>query len=191
MDKTKSTILQRYFADEGIGYANIESYNHFVEKELQNIIEENREIEPTIIPHDIDDFKIRFNRIWVEMPDKSGEPKGPTIVEADGSKRPIYPNEARLRKITYAAPIWLEVSAHINGVQKESFITQIGSMPVMLKSKYCHLNKLSKEELIEKGEDPEDPGGYFIVNGTEKVIIQIEDLASNKLMMNKENIGPS
>ncbi|MBI4441034.1 DNA-directed RNA polymerase subunit B [Candidatus Woesearchaeota archaeon] len=191
MDRAKKILLQRYVEEEPIGQANIESYNYFIEHELQNILEENKEIEPTIIPHDIEEFKIRFNKIWVEMPDKTNEPKGPTITEADGSKRKIFPAEARLRKITYAAPIWLEVSAHINGIQKESFVTQIGSMPVMLKSKFCHLNKLPKEELIERGEDPEDPGGYFIINGTEKVIINIEDLASNKLLINKESIGPS
>lgn len=191
MDNAKKILLKRYFDDEAIGSAGIESYNYFIDHELQSIIEENREIEPTIIPHDIDEFKIRFNKIWVEMPDRTGEPKGPTIIEADGSKRPIFPNEARLRKITYAAPIWLEVSAHINGIQKESFVTQIGSMPVMLKSKYCHLHKLSGEELIEKGEDHDDPGGYFIINGTEKTIINIEDLASNKLMISRETIGPS
>ncbi len=191
MDKTKQILFRRFIEAEPISNANIESYNHFIEHELQNIIEENKEIEPTIIPHDIEEFKIRFNKIWVEMPDKTKEPKGPTITEADGSKRKIFPLEARLRKITYAAPIWLEVSAHINGVQKESFVTQIGSLPVMLKSKFCHLNGLSKEELIELSEDPDDPGGYFIVNGTEKVIISIEDLTSNKLLMSPENIGPS
>ena len=46
----------------------------------------------------------------------------------------------------------------------------------MLKSKWCHLHKLNRDELIAKGEDPDEPGGYFIINGTEKVIITIEDL---------------
>ena len=61
----------------------------------------------------------------------------------------------------------------------------------MLKSKLCHLNKSSEEELIEKGEDPHDPGGYFIINGTERVLINIEDLASNNLLVGKTSIGPS
>ncbi len=191
MDKTKQILFKRFIETEPVSAANINSYNHFVEHELQNIIEENKEVEPTIIPHDIEEFKIRFNKIWVEMPEKTKEPKGPTITEADGSKRKIYPQEARLRKITYAAPIWLEVSAHINGIQKESFVTQIGSLPIMLKSKFCHLHNLSREELIELNEDPDDPGGYFIINGTEKVIISIEDLASNKLLISRETIGPS
>ena len=74
----------------------------------------------------VDDFKIKLDRIWVGKPE---------ITEADGSKRNIFPIEARLRKITYAAPCYLEVSAHINGIQRESFQTLLGSIPIMLKSK--------------------------------------------------------
>jgi len=68
---------------------------------------------------------------------------------------------------------------------------QIGNLPIMLKSKYCHLNKLNREGLIENGEDPDDPGGYFIINGSEKVLVNIEDLASNRLLVEKVKTGPS
>src|SRR3989338_4874524 len=132
MSRPSSILIKKYFEDHSIVNSNIESFNHFIEFELQQIIEENKEIEPTIIPHNVDEFKIKFDKIWLERP---------TITEADGSKKNIYPIEARLRKITYAAPCFIEVSAHINGVQRESFVTQIGNMPVMLKSKFCHLHK--------------------------------------------------
>ena len=87
--------------------------------------------------------------------------------------------------------MFIDVSAHINGVQRESFTTQVGNLPIMLKSSKCHLAKLNREELIEKGEDPEDPGGYFIINGTEKALISIEDLAANKMLVEKASTGPS
>ena len=175
-------LLKKYFEERSFVEADLESFNQFVEHELQQIIEENKEVEPTIIPPDVEDFKIRFDRITVQKPE---------ITEADGSKRPIYPTEARLRKISYAAPVYIEVSAHINGVQRESFKTQIGTLPIMIKSKHCHLHKMSKEDLIKHGEDPDDPGGYFIVNGTEKAIVKIEDLASNKLMVEETPGGVS
>jgi DNA-directed RNA polymerase beta subunit len=175
-------LLTKYFEENSIVKAGIDSFNNFIEKELQVIIDENREIEPTIIPPNVEEFKIRLDRIWVTKPE---------ITEADGSKRPIYPIEARIRKISYSAPIFLEVSAHVNGVQKESFKTQIGNLPIMLKSKYCHLYELNKDELVIKGEDPDDPGGYFVINGTEKAIVNVEDLASNKLMVEKASIGVS
>lgn len=176
------TLIKRYFEEHSIVEANIQSFNNFIDVELPAIIEENKEVEPTIIPANVEEFKIRLDKIWVTKPE---------ITEADGSTRVVYPVEARLRKLSYAAPIFLEVSALINGVQRESFKTQIGSLPIMLKSKYCHLEGMSQDELISKGEDPTDPGGYFIINGTEKVIVTIEDLASNRLMVEKASTGIS
>ena len=186
MSKTQfsdpNLLLKKFFEENSLIQADLNSFNNFIEKELHRILEENRIIEPTIIPPNVEEFKIRLDNIWVTKPE---------ITEADGSKRNIMPNEARLRKISYAAPIYMEVSAHINGVQREDFKLQIGNLPIMLKSKYCHLNGMSDEELIKAGEDPYDPGGYFIVNGTEKVLVKIEDLASNRLMIEKETTGMS
>src|SRR3989338_1859596 len=181
MYKYGKTLIKKYFDEQSFVDSDIASYNNFMEKELNNILEENREIVPTIIPHNIDDFKIRLDKVWAVKPE---------ITEADGSKRDIFPVEARLRKLTYSAPTFIEVSAHINGVQRESFTTQIGNIPIMLKSKNCHLNNLSRDELIQQGEDPDDPGGYFIINGTEKVLISIEDLAPNRVLVEK-GTGPS
>ena len=151
MYKYGKTLIQKYFDEQSFVDSDIESFNNFMEKELNNILEENREIVPTIIPHNIDDFKIRLDKIWAVKPE---------ITEADGSKRDIFPVEARLRKLTYSAPTFIEVSAHINGVQRESFTTQIGNLPIMLKSKWCHLHGLSKEELVEKGR-PQRARGLF------------------------------
>ncbi len=182
MNKTSKTLIKKYFNEHSLVESDIESFNYFIEHELQSIINENKIIEPTIIPHNIDEFKIRLDKIWVTKPE---------ITEADGSKRPIFPIEARLRKISYSAPCYIEVSAHINGIQRESFVTQVGAIPIMLKSKFCHLNKLSREELVANNEDPYDPGGYFIINGTERVLINIEDLAANQFLVEKTKVGPS
>lgn len=182
MDETSKLLIQKYFQEHSIIMSDIESFNNFVDFELQKILDENKEVEPTIIPPNVDTYKIRFDKIWITKPE---------ITEADGSKRGIFPSEARLRKITYAAPMFVEVSAHINGQKRESIKTQIGNLPIMLKSKYCHLNKLDKEGLIDAGEDPDDPGGYFIINGSEKVLVNIEDLSSNRVLVEKASTGPS
>ncbi|OVE74537.1 hypothetical protein BVX95_02090 [archaeon D22] len=179
---SNNILIKKYFDENMLISSDIESFNNFIEHELQKIIEENGDIEPTIIPHNIDDYKIRFDKITVKKPE---------IIEADGSVRVLYPNEARLRKISYSAPVFMEVSAHIDGIQRESHTIQIANMPIMLKSKYCHLNGLSEEDLIKNGEDPSDPGGYFVINGTEKVLINIEDLASNQFMVEKAATGTS
>ncbi len=181
-ERTSDILLKKYFEDNSFVEGDIESFNRFVEKELYNIIKENEEVEPTIIPSNVEEFKIRLDNISVEKPE---------ITEADGSKRDLYPSEARIRKLSYAAPIYLEVSSHVNGVQRESYKTQIGSLPIMLKSNKCNLKNLSREELIQKGEDPDDEGGYFIVNGTEKVIVTLEDLASNRFVVERQTTGIS
>lgn len=174
----KSILVKRYFEEKKFVESNIQSFNSFLERGLQEVVEENKEAEPSIIPHNIEKFKIRFGKITVGKPE---------ITEADGSKRPIYPTEARLRKISYHAPIYLDVSTYINDVQRENFIAEIGKMPIMLKSKYCHLEGLKREDLIKRGEDPTDPGGYFIINGTERVIVNVEDLASNNFIVEEDD----
>ena len=175
-------LLRSYFSEISPLQSNIRSFNNFIDNQMQVIISENKLIQPTIIPSNFDEFFIRFDKVSVGKPE---------ITEADGSKRDLFPLEARLRGISYAAPIFLEVSVHVNGIQRESFTTQIGYMPIMLRSKYCHLSKLSRDDLIAKGEDGDEPGGYFIINGTEKVLIHIEDLAPNRFMIESKTIGPS
>ncbi len=177
----KNKIIEKYYETNSLITADIESYNNFVENEMQKIIKEVGDIVPTVIPQDMEDFRIKFDKIWVDKPE---------IIEADGSKRDIYPMEARLRSLTYAGPINLEISAHIDNVQRETFTTQIGKMPIMLHSKFCHLNKLSKEELIKRGEDPDEIGGYFILNGNERVLITVEDLVSNRMFVEAIKTGP-
>src|SRR3989338_3104089 len=176
----RSILIKKYYEDKKFVDSNILSFNNFLEKGLQEVVDENKEAEPAIIPHNIEKFKIRFGRITVGKPE---------ITEADGSKRAIYPMEARLRKISYHAPIFLEVSTYINDIQRENFIAEVGKMPIMLKSKHCHLDKLNREDLIKHGEDPTDPGGYFIINGTEKVIINVEDLAGNNFVVEEAKEG--
>lgn len=176
----KAILIRKYFEEKKFVESNIHSFNNLIEKGLQEVVDENKEAEPAIIPHNIEKFKIRFGRITVGKPE---------ITEADGSKRPIYPMEARLRKISYSAPIHLEVSTYINDVQRENFIAEVGKIPIMLKSKFCHLEKAARADLIKHGEDPDDPGGYFIINGTEKVIVNVEDLAGNNFIVEKTPAG--
>jgi DNA-directed RNA polymerase beta subunit len=174
--KRKNILLQKYFEKNSFVDADIQSFNHFVDVEMSKIIKDIGDIVPTIIPPEMEDFRIKLDKIWITKP---------MMIEADGSKRDILPVEARLRRMTYSAPIHMEVSAHIDGVQRESFTTQIGRLPIMVKSKYCHLHGLGAEDLIAKGEDPYDPGGYFVLNGNERVLITVEDLAANKLFVEK------
>ena len=119
----------------------------------------------------------------------------PYVKEADGSTHDLTPMEARLRNLSYKAPIYLECTVIENGIDREPEKIMIGELPVMCRSKKCNLHRdniktdmeLTDEEythhLMEMGEDPMDPGGYFIINGTERVLISLEDLAPNRVMV--------
>lgn len=164
--------LKAFFKEKGLVRQHLDSYNNFVENRLQQIIDEMEKIEL-----DIEGFDVKLGRVRI------GEP---SIREADGSRPDVLPNHARLRNLTYSAPIHLEMAPIIRGKEREFIEVYIGEMPIMLKSKICNLDGMSDEELVEAGEDPLDPGGYFIVNGSERVIVTQEDLASNRILVERD-----
>ncbi len=152
----------------------IESYNEFVHKKLQRIIDEIGKI-PIELPTGEELF-IKLGKVEIGKP---------MVKEAGGNTEEILPHEARMRNLTYAAPIYVEMAHVFEGVEYNKQIVEIGYLPVMVKSDLCPLSKMSRKELIEAGEDPDDPGGYFIINGTERVIILSEELAPNRLILQK------
>jgi DNA-directed RNA polymerase subunit B len=159
------TLVREYLKNHSIVESNITSFNNFIEHRIQEIAQELSANLNTD-----DEFEISLGKISVGKPE---------IVEVDGSKTILTPAEARLRNLTYSAPINVEVSVRYDG-QLETEEIQLGKIPVIVKSKACNLSGLSKEELLEKYDDPADAGGYFIVNGNERVIVMAEDLASNQ-----------
>src|SRR5690606_20033080 len=115
------------------------------------------------------------------------EIKKPFIKEADGSKSKVFPTEARLRNLTYSAHMYLDMALTKGEEEQDMEKVYIGELPVMLKSNICHLNGLNRVEIQQNGEDPQDPGGYFIVNGSERAIVTMEEIAPNKVIL--ERIG--
>lgn len=169
--------MKSFFKEKGLVRQHLESYNNFVENELQKIIYEVGAIQ--IYASDYP-FKVKLKRLEV------GRPR---VIEVDGSDHLIFPSEARFRNLTYAAPLYLEMSI-VKDEREESFeVVHIGDLPVMLKSNLCSLSNFSSEELISVGEDPNDPGGYFIINRSERVIIGLEDLAPNRILVDIDSSG--
>lgn len=136
--------------------------------------------EQRVIETDIETRGKGREAVWVEL--GTIEVKKPLVREADGSQSELFPSEARLRNLTYAAPIQLDMTLVQGDERQEGIVTTIGQLPVMIGSAACNLHGMTDDERTEQGEDPLDPGGYFIVNGTERVLMTLEDLASNKIM---------
>jgi len=170
-------LMKAFLEEEGLSRQHLDSYNDFIENNLQRIIDEVGEIS---IDAPINPFKVKLKRIEV------GRPR---IVEVDGSDHPIYPMEARLRSLSYSAPLYLEMVYSSNDREGIVEYIHIGDIPVMLKSRLCLLYGNSSDALISLGEDPFDPGGYFIVNGSERVIVGLEDLAPNRISVDVDTSG--
>ncbi len=128
----------------------------------------------------------------------------PIIKEANGATHDLFPMEARLRNLNYSAPIWLEFTVVEDGIEKEPEKVHIGDLPIMIQSKKCNLHRdnieMDREPtqaeldkfLVDSGEDLCDPGGYFIIGGTERALISLEDLAPNRVMVEmNERYGTS
>lgn len=177
-------MLNAFFKDKGLVRQHLDSFNEFIDRGLQEVIDEVGEI-PIEVPEN--PYKVKLGQIWIIDPQT--RITGPYATEVDGTKHEIYPMEARLRNLTYAAPVALEMTPVIDGREQDTELVYIGNIPVMLKSKLCFLSQLSREELVAVGEDPDDHGGYFVVNGSERVIVAMEDLAPNRIIVDIDEKG--
>ena len=190
-------LVDAFYKNRSIVNHQIASYNDFLEHRLQNIVDnaiigQEEEMERGFIYPEIEGYKIKFGKVSIGKP---------AVKEADGTVRELTPMEARLRDLTYEAPLTLEFIPVKDGVEYEPEEVRIGELPIMIKSRACNLarhtmekrkdHELSdeeyKKELQKMQEDPLDPGGYFISNGTERVLITVEDLAPNRVLVEKTN----
>ena len=170
-------VIQNILITQGIAKQHLNSFDEFLENGLQEIINEVQqiEIENAEYPYTIKLDKIKFQE--------------PRMMELDGSITHTTPAESRLRNVSYVAPLQMEASVVEDGKTLESKPIHIGDIPVMVKSNACILRSFTDQKLIDHGEDPEDPGGYFIINGSERVIVGLEDLSYNKIIVDTDKVG--
>tara|TARA_Y100000590_G_scaffold9455_1_gene11646 strand:+ start:2081 stop:5425 length:3345 start_codon:yes stop_codon:yes gene_type:complete len=176
-NNSKWTVIQNILKQEGIARQHLNSFDEFLDAGLQSII---NEVEHIDIENAEYPYKIQLGKIKIQKP---------RMMELDGSITHITPAEARLRNISYAAPVMMEASVVEDGKILESRHVHIGDMPVMVRSHACILHSFTDQKLIDHGEDSKDPGGYFIINGSERVIVGLEDLSYNKIIVDKEKVG--
>ena len=117
----------------------------------------------------------------------------PVLHENNGRHKPMYPYEARLRNFTYSSSLNVVLSFLTRERFGEGLVKikeykevkisnlNLGSLPIMLYSKACILNNVSNKNKLEKNECKYDQGGYFIINGSEKVIVSQERVAENTM----------
>jgi DNA-directed RNA polymerase II subunit RPB2 len=172
-EKNKNNVLVKHL---------IESFNDFVLKKLDDIIDGFNPIE--INSDYLQEENIFKNNVNITISNPTITK--PMITEKDGSTKIMTPSDARNRNFTYSSPLyidiyvetkvyndetktWTEESKKVNNIM-------IGKLPIMIKSKYCVLNTPS----FNIDECRYDYGGYFIINGNEKVIVSQDRIAENK-----------
>jgi DNA-directed RNA polymerase II subunit RPB2 len=115
----------------------------------------------------------------------------PTIFENNGAIHPMMPNDARLRNLTYAAPLNIDVKVTTtfidhsrNGIRESNVRifpnVHLGKIPVMTGSKYCLLPDQKHTHPSKMGECSQDVGGYFIIQGGERTMISMERMSENR-----------
>src|SRR3989344_3445440 len=150
---SKNLLVEKYLEQHSVVESNILSFNDFIQNRIQQIV---NEVNESISNEEVE---IRLGKIRIEKPN---------IIESDGSSSVVNPTIARIRNLTYSSPVFAELSVRY-GDQTDSAEVEIGRIPVMAKSSACTTYGMNKEELANSYADPMDPGGYFIINGNERV----------------------
>lgn len=217
-------VISAYFEEKGLVRQQLDSFDEFIQNTMQELVDDTGDIRVTpelqhLVGYDEalheeqtrqqrkKVFEIQFGQVYLSKP---------TTVEKDGTVTNIFPHEARLRTLTYSAPLYVDVtmneyrvsgdfdpaslagsSSNANNTDKtgdthtahdilgDPVSTEnatkefLGYVPIMLRSLFCVLSDKDDAQLSDLGECVYDQGGYFVVNGSEKVIVAQERLSNN------------
>ena len=186
-DKWAWLAIEKYFEHNGMVRSQVDSFNRFIEHYIHSVVDETPPLEFKMESKDPSDKRdygviIKFGQIVIT---------DPYVQEVDGTRSVMTPNIARTRSLTYSSTSYIKIQRTVyrwNGKEKTDEIKdevqcELGDIPVMLQSKLCVLSKYDK---IQLGECEEDEGGYFIVNGGEKVIVAQERINMNQIYIFKK-----
>lgn len=233
------TVISAYFMEKGLVRQQLDSFDEFIQNSMQELVDNSGELrlkrQAQYLPGQADSpgesYIMTFNQVYVSKPN---------VTEKDGTMNTMFPHEARLRSLTYASPMYVDVkweevasafgegdlaevevdgewyqcvvdslNSHLaditytaagrniqaQGVDIETRLRApqgqqsatsslsprefLGYVPIMLRSRFCVLDNKSDKQLCELGECVYDQGGYFIIKGSEKVVIAQERMSSN------------
>ncbi|GFE54518.1 DNA-directed RNA polymerase I subunit [Babesia ovis] len=173
-------------------HAHVDSFNAFIDHYSKGVV---KRIPPVYISADADYLKHLLNpsekphyvqisvlSLRIDYPTRPGS----ECLESDAR---MFPRHAKIAHTTYEAPLVVKFGLKIPGVT--SVLTKeitVGYIPIMVKSKRCNLDGLSPSEMTQQGEDVDEPGGYFVIRGNERIVRQLIVLRSNyPLAIKSEN----
>lgn len=197
------TVISSFFNEKGLVSQQLDSFDEFIETTIQELVWEDKHLivdQPAqhATPDDSVNkrYEITFGKIYLSKP---------TMTEADGSTHAMYPQEARNRNLTYSSPLYVDMRKRVlyqpdsgdlddplewqpdkNEPEEPISKVYIGKVPIMVRSNFCMLRGLRDDELFALDECPYDQGGYFVINGSEKVLIAQERSAANIVQVFKK-----
>ena len=187
------TLIESYFRGqhlERLVRHQIESYNHFINYQIQRTIQMFNPVTIRSENDYVEEHGQYFLEAFVSFDNFKLYP--PQIHENNGATKMMLPQEAKLRNFTYASTMTVDV--HIKYVVRNTenmdspkIINKtlpkinIGKMPIMLKSAICVLTQNKHVGAQYTGECPMDCGGYFIIKGSEKTVLGQERAAENRV----------
>ena len=193
-EKSCWSAIEKMFRRSGGNHLvehQISSYNNFIEKDLTKMLTNH---EPILLSYDWDEELRRFT-YEIEISFGKYMLSKAIIHENNGSTKTMYPNEARLRNFTYWSKLIVDIIVSTTVKTGDTSISKrktipnvlIGRIPIMVGSKLCSLQKHSTFHKSEHHECKYDLGGYFVVNGGERVVISQERTAENQTHVFKQN----
>ena len=195
--------IDRYFNDNEniVVKHHLDSYNSFFSTGIKEILKDRN---PLRIFKDLDqETKLYKYECDIYLGGENADRiyYGKPIIFDENREHYMYPNEARLRNMTYGFTIHYDVVMKIRIlIDKEDGSTgknkftlhnetlefekiYMGKFPIMLQSDMCLLQGISPEARFNMGECRNDPGGYFIIDGNEKAIVSQEGRGDNLLSL--------
>ncbi|KAL0210350.1 hypothetical protein RCL1_004786 [Eukaryota sp. TZLM3-RCL] len=139
---------------------HIDSYNYFLSDGLKHIVQYSVPLEFDLPGYS--SVRLAVEQIQIHEPQKPGS--------SSGLQESLFPRDAREGDVTYGGVLDVTFSISINNAAPESFSRRLGVWPIMLRSSLCHLSNMTEAQRIAHKEDVSDPGGYFIVEGLERLI---------------------
>ena len=163
----RSKIVRKFSNYTDVAGPQIDSFNQFLRKAKDEVINTTK--------------ILLQNNHTISFSD--AEFANPSMLTIDQSKRPTFPSYCRHNDRTYkgstnATASWFDENGELRG----RTTIHLHDMPIMLRSQACNLANLTNQQLRDVLEDKDDPFGYFVVDGAEKVIVMQERVAPNVLL---------
>ena len=172
--KTDS-VVESLFRDTKLTRQALYSFDDFIGRIVPEVVSNHKPIilrpslsnyDSNVVPNTIKISDVRFGV--------------PSCIEKNGDIRRLNPMECRNRDLLYSSPMYVQLHHTFPGGEKTYNDVFFARMPVMVRSSLCALNQPGADDYANN-ECPEDPGGYFLVNGREKTLVVQERVAPNTI----------